>query len=432
LDKLAQRRADTDADSITVGTQAGDITAYTLSSSNETATVEAIVAPNTGTGNCTGRTFTFNAGGETKSYDLPDTVTFKSGYAYHFTFSLVSGITPQLPTQVSDGMTNCYMVVPGQSVTFPVSRAYKYVNNAFTDKLHVGGTYTGEFTAAVVWEDADVINDTLTVMSGSGNAAVVSVKTNSGTQGNAVVAIKRSGSIVWSYHIWVTDYNATKSSNQYKNEYNTNNNGSHFVFMDRNLGATKTGRPTSTDTGANVGFGLFYQWGRKDPFPATGSVTNVYTSSSNGTVVYTLKNPKTFVMASSSSSYDWHYASRDNTLWGHSGLKTIYDPCPSGWRVPKNSNMSKATSPWYGFTSSNGGTFSYGYNWGTNAVYPAAGWRSPSSGSIDREGSDGCYWSASPFSSDYYASNLYFYSGYVNVDSYHSRAYGFSVRCVLE
>jgi hypothetical protein len=433
LDKLAQQQSG----DIAVGTQAATITAATLSSSETTATVEAIVAPHTGTGNFAGRTFTFNAGGEEKIYELPDDVEFESGYAYHFTFTLVP-VTPQLPTQVSDGMTNCYMVVPGDTKSFKVSRAYTHTGTGFTTTLHVGSEYTGSFTAAVVWEDADVINGTPTV-SGSGNAAVVSVKTNSGTQGNAVVAIKKGSDIVWSYHIWVTDYDATDESKWYTNTYNTNNNGSSFVFMDRNLGATQAG------TGYGKGTGLFYQWGRKDPFPATlapgatqpggGTFTATTTSSSKGTITYTLQYPNTFITASS-SPYDWYYgSSRNDTLWGHSGLKTIYDPCPSGWRVPKNSGMSSSTSPWYGFTKSNSGSWSYGYNWGANAVYPAAGNRLNSSGSIADVGANGRFWSASPYrNGSYITSYLGFDSNSVNVDSnyFYSRAYGLSVRCVRE
>jgi hypothetical protein len=209
--------------------------------------------------------------------------------------------------------------------------------------------------------------------------------------------------------------------------------------MDRNLGATKAG------TGSGLGTGLFYQWGRKDPFPATlapgatqpgsGSFTAVATTSALGTVTNTIQNPGVFYY-SSSSPYDWHYASRDNTLWGHDangGIKTIYDPCPSGWRVPVNYNMSDATSPWYGFTLSNGGTFSEGYNWGTNAVYPAAGYRDNSSGSLSLVGTTGYFWSASPYSStSSNASLLYFYSGAVYVDNHYNRARGFSVRCSQE
>jgi hypothetical protein len=205
--------------------------------------------------------------------------------------------------------------------------------------------------------------------------------------------------------------------------------------MDRNLGATKAG------LGSGIGTGLFYQWGRKDPFPATdavntGSWRKVATSDVNGTVTNTIKNPSVFYYGVSGTENDWHYASRDNTLWGHAsdgGIKTIYDPCPSGWRVPVNYNMSTASSPWNGFTSSNGGTFANGYNWGTNAVYPAAGNRNYSSGSLNNVGTYGLYWSASPNSSTSYgALGLYFGSGTVSVGYNAGRANGISVRCSQE
>jgi hypothetical protein len=337
-----------------------------------------------------------------------------------------------LHVQAIDGMSNCYMVVPGQSVTFKISRAYcTFKGGNTTNTLRVGGTYDGTFGAEVVWADASVINGTPPV-SGSGNTAEVTVGTTN-TSGNAVVKIYKAGdgskTPVWSYHIWVTDYDGSVT---YTNTYNTNNNGKNFVFMDRNLGATQAG------TGYGEGTGLFYQWGRKDPFPATlnpgatqpggGTFTVTATDATKGTTAYTFQHPNTFLTAYG----DWHYAFRDNALWGHSGVKTIYDPCPSGWRVPVNSGMSEATSPWYGFTSSNGGTWSYGYNWGANAVYPAAGYRNASSGSISSEGSNGYYWDASPDSSGY-ALGLFFYSGGVGVGNhYASRAFGFSVRCVRE
>jgi hypothetical protein len=265
------------------------------------------------------------------------------------------------------------------------------------------------------------------------------VKTKS-VSGNAVVAIKKdNGDIVWSYHIWVTDYDATDESKQYTNTYNTNNNGSHFVFMDRNLGATQAGLLTSEDAGANFGFGLFYQWGRKDPFPATGNpgdgtFTAEDTSSSNGTITYTLQHPNTFLTASNDPK-DWHYAFRDDELWGHSDVKTIYDPCPSGWRVPVNSGTVSSTNPWKGFTEGNG-IWGYGYDWGANALYPAAGLRVGDSGSIGGEGVFGAYWTASPSSLfyDYGVSFMAILSGIVGIDfpSSTGRVNSSSVRCVKE
>ncbi|MDR3117941.1 MAG: fimbrillin family protein [Mediterranea sp.] len=422
--------ATTDASAITTSGTA-DITAYTNSGAgtNDEVTVEAIVAPHSGK---SGRVLTFTVSDKTIRYELAGSLAFEAGKVYAF------DITLKYEIAATDGMTNCYIVAPDTELKFPVSRAYTHDGTKFSTTLHAGGTYTSTFTAAVVWADAAVISSTPSVsVSGSGNSATVTLKTTA-TSGNAVVKICKTGDTtpVWSYHIWVTDYDPAK--NTYTNTYNTNNQGKNFVFMDRNLGATKAG------TGSGLGTGLFYQWGRKDPFPATlapgdsqpggGSFTAVVTSATHGTIENTIKNPGVFYWGVSGTDYDWHYASHNNDLWGHAsdgGTKTIYDPCPSGWRVPVNYNMSYATSPWYGMISTGG--FSSGYSWGTNALYPAAGYRYDSSGSLSDVGTYGLYWSASPYSSaSSYASGLHFSSGSVYVGNSYYRATGLSVRCVQE
>jgi hypothetical protein len=416
-----------------------EITACTLSSSETEATVEAIVAPHNSATNFVDRKLIFTTtDGKEKTYELPNDVTFEEGKVYSYTFVL------EAATKVADGMTNCYIVAPGTELGFPVFRAYTHTNDGteLTTTLHTGGTYTGTFTAAVVWADAAVISGIPTV-TGSGKDAIVTVKTVAGISGNAVVKIYKSADTtnkvaVWSYHIWVTSEDPTK--NKFINTYNTNNKSSsdgRFVFMDRNLGATKA------SLGSGKGTGLFYQWGRKDPFPATDAVTTGSwskneTSPTLGTIVNTIQNPGVFLLGVFGSEYDW-LAERNNILWGHASdgsIKTIYDPCPSGWRVPVNYNMSATTSPWSGFTIDYSITFANGHNFGTNALYPAAGYRYYSSGNLGATGSYCLYWSASPntptsTNSDD-ALSMNFSSSLPLTAESSNRAYGYSVRCVQE
>ncbi|MDR3118202.1 MAG: fimbrillin family protein [Mediterranea sp.] len=420
-----------------ISTTACTISACTSSSTDSAATIEAIIAPHSGKGKFIDREFTFTtADGDEKVYILPDSITFSSGKVYTFTLEMINDttISVQPPTKVADGMTNCYITGPDTSLRFPVSRAYTFNGSAFTNFLHVDNTaeYTGGFIAAVLWDDNKVISGTPKV-SGLGNSAIVMVQTAAGASksGNAVIKICKKGETtpVWSYHIWVTDYDPN-TGNTFTHTGNTNNNGSNFVFMDRNLGATFAG------LGSGFGSGLFYQWGRKDPFPSTGPVTKVSTTSAIGTVVHTIKSPNIFYTAGSSSGNDWHYNLRKNDLWGHAidgGQKTIYDPCPAGWRVPVNSDMSEKKSPWYGFKYSNGGYFSKGYNWGTHALYPATGYRGYNDGSLYTVGGRGQNWSASPYkSNNSNAMILSFYTGDVSVYYGSERAYGHMVRCVKE
>ena len=255
-------------------------------------------------------------------------------------------------------------------------------------------------------------------------------------EGNAVIAAKDAeGNILWSWHIWLTD--------QPEEQVYYNNAG---TMMDRNLGATSA---TPGDVGA---LGLLYQWGRKDPFLGSSSISSntisnstitwpsaVESSSATGTVDYAILNPTTFVTASSSSEDDWHYASRDNTLWTTSDkTKSIYDPCPAGWRVPdggSNGVWSKALGSSYGdvlYDGTNKGmNLSGKFGSASTIWYPAAGSRRGSDGGMFSIGSHGGCWSASPSGNAAYY--LHFFElGEVGASFSYYRAEGQSVRCLQE
>ena len=251
-------------------------------------------------------------------------------------------------------------------------------------------------------------------------------------EGNAVIAAKdASGKILWSWHIWLTDEPG-------KCVY-ANNAG---IMMDRNLGATSA---TPGEAGA---LGLLYQWGRKDPFLGSSSISSdveakstiswpspVSSSSSRGTIVYAVEHPTTFITRNDNSNYDWYYtgsSSTDNTRW--QSEKTIYDPCPAGWRVPdgdSNGVWGKAGFDFQSYDSSNEGML-FGSGISSPATwYPASGDRNGNDGSLDGVGDDGSNWSVTPYG--YYVCGLHFSSyGHVYYKSYSYRAYGLSVRCLQE
>ena len=260
-------------------------------------------------------------------------------------------------------------------------------------------------------------------------------------EGNAVIAAKdANGKILWSWHIWLTD--------QPKEQVYYNNAG---TMMDRNLGATSA---TPGDVSA---LGLLYQWGRKDPFLGSSSISSstlakstiawpsyVSSNSTRGKIEYAIENPTTFISSNSYNS-DWYYTgseSTDNTRWTTSeSPKSIYDPCPAGWRVPdggSNRVWSKASGSssyfsGYPYDSTNDGmNFSGKFGSDQTIWYPASG-HSNSDGSLGDVGSYGMYWSASPYSSlrAYYLE--FGYNGNVHPSCYgSSRARGQSVRCLQE
>lgn len=117
--------------------------------------------------------------------------------------------------------------------------------------------------------------------------------------------------------------------------------------MDRNLGATKGGLQDNTIDWVRT-FGLLYQGGRKDPIfgtpdEGTDEARTIYDGYGNTlgldkslktkvpTVDETIQNPLKF------------YGPPANN-WNGDATKTIYDPCPKGWRVPSNEYLNNGAS----------------------------------------------------------------------------------------
>lgn len=330
-----------------------------------------------------------------------------------------------------NGLANCYIVsAPG---------AYKFTPSK-GNKLETVGTID---YAVTLWETfgTDITPDVgdlvrhVTFKNG-----VISFETSSSfKKGNALIAAKDpDGKILWSWHIWLTDQ---PEGQVYFNDAGT--------MMDRNLGATSA---TPGDAGT---IGLVYQWGRKDPFMGASSfslsslakaksTTSWFSASSNvnnGSIDYATANPTTFIKENS-SNYDWLYTgdkTTDNTRWTESDKqKSIYDPCPAGWRVPdggENGVWATSLGSVDDFTLSstkNGKNFSGKFGTDENLWYPASGSCGGSSGSIDGAGESAFYWSATP--EGWSICCLYFSiysSGGIVYPSYaRSRAKCIPVRCV--
>jgi len=337
-----------------------------------------------------------------------------------------------IQTVTSGKAANCYILAPGNSMSIPVG----IKGNGESTSAALGSlspTHTAA-SVGIVWQttaglvtctDFNATSQTVTV-----NAPV------SGTSGNAVVAAysgdNQTGDILWSWHIWVTSYDPDNKVNGTTYSY-VPTAGVTNVFMDRNLGALTT----TYIVDANM---LHYQWGRKDPFPAAavvkaGASTSVdVTTTTRQSMLFSSQNPFKFI-SYNSSPYDWCSTASDYYWMGTGGTftkpgaKTIYDPCPSGWRVPA---YRSGVSPWNGL-STTGATWGSGYTWPSIGFWPAAGDRNGSgsfSGALYYVGSYGYYWSASPVSSNGYYLN--FNVGSVVPAYGNSRTFGFSVRCVQE
>ena len=136
--------------------------------------------------------------------------------------------------------------------------------------------------AALVWETREGDKaPTLDYVGYSRNGYIV-FKLGEATEGNAVVAAKNGTTTLWSWHIWTT---AAFDRNGIKVEtYETRpRNGlaeyaditkREFKMMDRNLGAA-SGTATKVAEEAIKTYGVYFQFGRKDPFPAAGVMTRM-------------------------------------------------------------------------------------------------------------------------------------------------------------
>lgn len=239
-------------------------------------------------------------------------------------------------------------------------------------------------------------------------------------EGNTIIAASNGREIVWSWSMWTTD--TPKDV--------TLSDGS--IIMDRNLGATATCASDITSKIAETQ-GRMYQWGRKD-WCCNVSTNKVESSATTGTVKYVTENPTKFITTSAGCAYtgDWNYAG-DDTLWG--AEKTIYDPCPAGYKVPMGTG-SKAIWTACDFAS-NKGTFdstNYGYNFavgenGATLWFPRFSYYN-TDGS---QNAGGYYWNYDtvPMNSGaHYARLFKFTSTAVTNSSNSQRGFGCAIRCI--
>ena len=131
--------------------------------------------------------------------------------------------------------------------------------------------------AALVWETREGDKaPTLDYVGYSRNGYIV-FKLGEATEGNAVVAAKNGATTLWSWHIWTTaafDRNGIKVQTYETRPRNglasyADITKREFKMMDRNLGAA-SGTATKVAEEAIKTYGVYFQFGRKDPFPAAG------------------------------------------------------------------------------------------------------------------------------------------------------------------
>jgi len=221
-----------------------------------------------------------------------------------------------------------------------------------------------------------------------------------------------------------------------------------------------------------TGFGMHYQWGRKDPFTPTthtdyaahdnAKEVQLYeangeaiTGSSNGiggeftyedrsllttitptTINDLIENPSTYYNKGDETNQVPIASTGDlKNDWWNPITKTIYDPCPNGYRIPKKNTYGNAVdnandpTGWLAFSVDG---LQSGRIWDiASSFFPANGYRYSSSGKFSAVCSGGYSWMSTPQSS-IRGHNLDFYYSAVIPNRLNGRSYGYPVRCILE
>ena len=305
---------------------------------------------------------------------------------------------------------NCFMIVPGGAFCFD---PYKYTVDGTADQENStlkgwADTEGGITSVELLWQTlesgdlgdpvmgivnteedhtniVDIKRDdgqdiTKNPLSGQGQGRIYCRVAPNTTGGSGLIAARNDkGDILWSWHVWVTDYHPDATGDasvdepetKRKQKYTYGNHPNQYPIMDRNLGALAgyTTIPAEEEDRSKA-HGFHYQWGRKAPFPSsyttkyvskieridlTKSVKNILNLYRPDGVTYysrkivpsattfreAYKDPSSIYKPSGNNADNLSWITNLNDVkqaWGGSSVKTVHDPCPAGWRVTKVEN----------------------------------------------------------------------------------------------
>lgn len=448
-------------------------------------------------GNITANWKVYLGGNETVNFNI------KRNYDYKYNITLNDVITADTRVNIdftnvidlsTTGIANCY-IVPKTCTWYKIKATVRGNGAATLAEISPTGSYlpanaaispTG---AELVWESGES-KGVIQSVSLTEDKKYILFKTGHLEEGNAVLAAKDATGIIWSWHIWKTHFDLNTVPTQ---TYITNPRHlvgasawiyydglpvRNYVMMDRNLGASDN-NPSNTDNVAQT-FGLYYQFGRKDPFPSAANRSNIsadfYDKNGNKAnlrnimnstiskqsvqlIKYAVNNPAIFITRDENDknetgsdgitpSNNWIYGAFLKTtawqtsykLWGGDlpatesvrlgGIftgKTIYDPCPYGWCLPRQDTWLNFTTSTDDYNQDAGGVGNVTYynspdidkvnyvggnfisapvfgrrfyitgNSGVTAFYPAAGYRYGGGAMLDGVGGVCHVWASEPF-----------------------------------
>ncbi len=300
-------------------------------------------------------------------------------------------------------------------------------------------------------------------------------KTDGSRQGNILIGVKKASvmndgdesndytSYLWSWHIWITDYNPDAIAEAYPewetgkyiykldgeegavHRYNDASDGVVWAgmykdkyIMDRNLGALDDDTSVFNNT-----LGLYYQGGRKDPFHRLSTLYDIHGQGlasglskvivqAQTTIDGSVNNPLVFY--ASGDGKDWAspdpYSSSDKPYlcpWNNPEAissddyrKGIFDPCPVGWTVPHK-------EAFYVLEDKSSGQVYIDIAKSVAIDFPKAGfiWSDGRSGDVVYIGNFADYWMSTPSSAG-------MHNRYNKGMGSGTNSYGFTIRCIQE
>ena len=358
---------------------------------------------------------------------------------------------------------NCYVVTQPGTYKFPlvwgnaikggVANTSAYNSDTFVDykgnkiKDSDNGPYIYNKyqprDAVIVWQDApDLVTPSSVKLDTDKHYIEFEVKPENICQGNCVIAVRdENRTIMWSWHIWVTDYNwestvEIKGSNGIFDWFTypvgfcdaeTRKSSPYDIFL--HVIQPESGKKSSVSY--NIGVltkvygnnAPYFHWGRKDPLvPSTGfssgnkDVEAFYYSTTNTIeskdISVTIRNPHSYNVDTGNESLElWNVGNTSTSIAFTAVIKSVYDPSPIGFHVPSPGcyqGWNEAGRISYDYTSGRHGAFvgQYDSSSANKIFFHSLGWKNGANNSGEWERT-GYYCSATPASTQN-ALRLYF------------------------
>ncbi|TCO91240.1 hypothetical protein EV202_11337 [Bacteroides heparinolyticus] len=277
-----------------------------------------------------------------------------------------------------------------------------HLGNGITDPYIYNNANCTPDNCTLVWQDEPNLV-TNVALSSDRHFLEFTVNQSTIRQGNAVVAVRdAANTVLWSWHIWVTDYKPGTTGTTTPDKEITNYQGYKYKLMTVSLGwcdgkeeayaertvqvrfkqrSTAGYTPAATQTItvkqkahtiAELGNNTYFQWGRKDPF--VGALENPDGSSNSinktwydadGNVKTNQLPPvqsfstgtaciKSGITAPNTFNTSWEMDNTYANLWSANNtvytandnpvVKTIYDPSPVGYKLPPSNAFTGFTT----------------------------------------------------------------------------------------